>query len=334
MRKDRYSVKRSPVANILKGSGLVLLALVLAVLVFLVSAIYIVEKGPSEELRDMFVISVTQSSAAKPLAKLFLSEDTVNSILEANSAKDGTLETDPGLVAVEDSKGKNGIIVEDVEGPTYRGKMMIVEDPSRVYAYCIPSFSAPTGKTVSQMVAEEGAAAGINGGGFMDAGGMGDGNQPAGIVISKGVWRNGGKGSTHQVIGFDSENRLVIGRMTGYQAIERGVRDALAWGPALIVNGEPVDVGTGGGLNPRTAIGQRADGAVLLLVIDGRQPNSMGATYLDLIGIMQSYEAVNAANLDGGNSSSLVYEGEVITHPASLFGEREIPTGFLVEARP
>ena len=186
---------------------------------------------------------------------------------------------------------------------------------------------------VREMVNAEGAIGGINGGGFYDAGGMGNGSAPLGIVISRGVWRNGNKGSRYKLIGIDNDNKLIIGNYTGYEALNMGIRDALEWGPALIVNGEPVDVGTGGGLNPRSAIGQRADGAMLLLVIDGRQPNSMGADYLDLIGIMQNYGAVNAANLDGGNSSSMVYDGEVITTPGSLNGERPLPTAIHAEAR-
>ena len=78
----------------------------------------------------------------------------------------------------------------------------------------------------------------------------------------------------------------------------------------------------------------QAIGGFLLLVIDGRQPSSMGATYLDIIGIIQSYGAVNAANLDGGNSSSMVYKGKIITTPAGVYGERTIPTFVLVEDRP
>ena len=76
--------------------------------------------------------------------------------------------------------------------------------------------------------------------------------------------------------------------------------------PLHLIDGNPVDVGYGGGLNPRTAIGQRADGTVLLLVIDGRQPSSIGASYNDLIGIFMEYGAVNAYNLDGGNSAMLM----------------------------
>ncbi len=120
--------------------------------------------------------------------------------------------------------------------------------------------------------------------------------------------------------------------MTGQQAVDKEFRDAVTFGPALVVNGEAVStVGTGGGLNPRTAIGQRADGAVLLLVIEGRQTASLGATFLDLIEIMLDFDAVNAANLDGGMSSSMAYEGEEILNNCSIKGPRDMPTAFVVE---
>ena len=119
--------------------------------------------------------------------------------------------------------------------------------------------------------------------------------------------------------------------MTGQEALDRGVRDALSFGPILVVNGNPSVVnGTGGGLNPRTAIGQREDGAVLLLVIDGRQANSLGASYEDVLNVMVEHGAVNAANLDGGSSSLLYYQGEYINNCASLYGPRNMPTSFIV----
>lgn len=115
--------------------------------------------------------------------------------------------------------------------------------------------------------------------------------------------------------------------------MERGLRDALSFGPAFIINGEAAEIsGTGGGLNPRTVIGQRADGAVLLLVIDGRQPQSLGATYQDCIQVMQEWGAVNAANLDGGSSTQMIYQGETVNVSASLYGPRNIPTAFVVDA--
>ena len=83
-------------------------------------------------------------------------------------------------------------------------------------------------------------------------------------------------------------------------------------------------------MNPRTAIGQREDGALLLLVLDGRSVNTLGATMEDIVNIMLDYGAVNAGNLDGGSSSLMVYEGEIINNCASVTGPRRIPTGFIV----
>ena len=325
--------EKSKAAKIIGGFFKVFFTLIAAVLIFVIGSIYIFERGPSEEIRDLFVVTVMQSSAAKPLSRLFLSKETVAEIMENNTAKDEDLITDADLVEIDDTLDMDAIIVEDVHGSTFNGKMMIVNDPSRVYVYDIPNYYAEWGMVVSDMVKAEDAIAGINGGGFLDINGLGSGAMPLGIVISKGEWKNGDLGSSYQVIGFDKNDKLVVGYMTGYEALDRGIRDAVEWGPALIINGEAVDVGNGGGLNPRTAIGQRADGAVLLLVVDGRQPSSIGASYYDLIGVMQQYGAVNAANLDGGNSSSLVYNGQVITNTASLNGERELPTAFLVKKR-
>ena len=114
---------------------------------------------------------------------------------------------------------------------------------------------------------------------------------------------------------------------------DKEIRDAVNWGPILVKNGEPCVVPTDSanvGFHPRSAIGQRADGAILLLVIDGRQANSIGASYDDLIEIMMEYGAVNAANLDGGMSSYMVYENEIITEPYLLYAPRNVATSWLV----
>lgn len=115
---------------------------------------------------------------------------------------------------------------------------------------------------------------------------------------------------------------------------EKDVVEGISFGPALIVNGEKmITRGDGGwGVGPRTAIGQRKDGTVLFLVIDGRQPGySVGATLRDIQNIMYEEGAVIAANLDGGSSSTLYYNGKVINKPADLLGERMIPTAFVVK---
>ena len=187
------------------------------------------------------------------------------------------------------------------------------------------------GKRLEDLVRDHGAVAGINAGGFEDEKGMGNGGTPIGIVISGGQLVFGSRSATTSVIGFDGNGKLIVGKMTAAAALEKGVQEAVSFGPVLVANGQPAPVaGTGGGLNPRTAIGQRADGAVLLLVIDGRQSHSLGASYKDCQTVMLDYGAVNAANLDGGSSTLMIYKGKAVNYCASLYGSREIPTSFLV----
>lgn len=133
------------------------------------------------------------------------------------------------------------------------------------------------------------------------------------------------------MIGFDQQHKLVIGSMTPQEALARGVVEAISFGPVLIINGERVPItGTGGGLNPRTAIGQCANGAILLLVIDGRQPTSLGASFNDVANVMVNYGAVNAVALDGGSSTLMVYQDKILNSTSILTGPRRIPTAILV----
>ena len=325
---------------------LLFLLLLIFVVSFLVGVCWVVFKGPSPAARDLLVVSAMETSAAKFVPRIFFSEEEIQEIIERNSVLPTYTVTDPSSGEESPGGGENvqnpetpaepldlsatGLV--EVSGSTYKGKMLIVNDPSRVYVATPGAFNLPSGgMRVEEMCKRDDALAGVNGGGFLDENGVGDGGCPIGLVISNGVMMNASSSRESDVIGFDSENRLVVGHMTDQEAIDRGIRDAVNFGPILIVNGEPVQVaGSGGGLNPRTAIGQRADGAVLLLVIDGRQAHSLGASYKDLIEVMIEFGAVNAANLDGGSSSLMCYEGEIITTCASLYGSRKIPTAFLV----
>ena len=126
--------------------------------------------------------------------------------------------------------------------------------------------------------------------------------------------------------------KAYVAELTKEEIEARDIQYGVCFGPVLISNGEVVLAENNvGGLNPRTAIGQRADGAVLLLVIDGRQVSSLGASYEDLIREMLSYGAVNAANLDGGSSSLMYYQGKYVNAGFSVVGPREIPTAFVVK---
>ena len=191
------------------------------------------------------------------------------------------------------------------------------------------------GEYLVDMAKREGGIVAINGGGFMDQDGVGSGGQATGIIIKDGkIIQASSSGSG--VIGLTYDNKLYLGYITASEAINMGIRDAIEFGPFLIVNGKKADIrGNGGyGIHPRSAIGQRKDGIVLFLVIDGRRVDSMGASIRDVMDIMDKYGAYNAANLDGGNSSVLVINDKIVNRPIDWYQReqtRKIATGFIVK---
>ena len=289
--------------------------------------------GPSQTARDLFVVSMTETSMGTVFAKIFFSDEEIAAIKEANSVVPTDESVDPSLVNVEENPQAEPIVIEEVSGSTYKGKIMLISDPSRVKVAVRGEFSEHLpGKSVKQMAEENGAIAGINGGWFHDPDGMGTGGLPVGLVISGGKLLYGELDKKYEVIGFDNNNVLFTGWMTARKALENGIRDAVCFGPSLIVNGEPITIkGLGSGLNPRSAIAQRADGTVIFLALEGRRASSLGATLNDVISVLMRYGAVNAANLDGGMSSILYYNGEYITESAGIGGNpRVIPDAFIV----
>lgn len=312
-----------------------LLVTVILLLAGFLIMIYMVAKGPSVQIRNLFVTSVRETSAAGFLADIFLSKEEIEAITVFNPVEGEEIDTDTQLVnfaeatATENEESAD-IEIEEVNGALYRGKMMIVKDPSKVKVGVCNEFDKnKAGLTLLEIVAKYDAIAGVNGGRYNDENGFGKGGQPEGIVFSEGKLVYGNLDGVYDVYGFDKNNVFICGRMTGQKAIDMGIRDAVTFGPALVVNGKAAPMGSSG-LNPRTAIGQREDGAVLLLVIEGRQTASLGASLSDLTEIMLEYGAINAANLDGGMSSSMAYEGEEIVNNCSIKGARDMPTAFVV----
>jgi len=225
----------------------------------------------------------------------------------------------------------DGIILVNVGGEGYNGFMMIVLDPSRVVLGCSPGELGVKGYTVEEFVLMNDAVAGINGGGFEDPNGAGNGSVPNSVIVHEGKLYCGYQGVGPGFVGIDDKNILHVGIKNSDDLKERNIQEGAGYGPVLVVNGEPTDEETlNSGVNPRTAIGQRSDGAILMLVIDGRQATSLGATYADLADVMLKFGAVNACNLDGGSSSLMWYNGGYINNCASVIGIRDIPTTFIV----
>ena len=324
------------------GRTLLSLATVLGVLVIaLLSAGFIVFRGPSQSFGDIMTVTMLETSALKFVPHIYYSNSTVDAIVERNSIAAPTEDTDTSLINIDTGVDENGEVAEDykdievfeVSGNTFKGFMMVVRDPSRVsVGVCRENFNSNPGLQLYEIAQKYNAVAAVNGGAFADSGGMGNGGTPGGNVISGGkLLFSRGNGDENVTVGFTKDDVLVVGEMTGQQAIDMGLRDAVTFGPALVINGEACEVsGISSGLNPRTAIGQREDGAVLLLVIDGRQVNSLGATHADLMRLMLEYGAVNACNLDGGSSSIMYYEGEYLNNGVAVTGSRKIPTAIIV----
>ncbi|MBO7401856.1 MAG: phosphodiester glycosidase family protein, partial [Lachnospiraceae bacterium] len=281
---------------------------------------------------------------------MYLSPAEVQEIVNQNSMAPMDDDVDPSLIKIDynainsggdsssDSssvgKKEDPIQVIDVSGRTFAATLMIIKDPSRISLETVyQNGSWPeVGKPLDKLVTDAGAVAGINGGIYNQDGTL-KGGHPLGIVVSHGQiqMNNPQYPGGLYLIGFDENNILIIKSIANMSSADfktyvetAKIRDACVFQEAnddknnhfvqLVINGEAREMnGMGSGLNPRTAIGQRADGAVLLLVTDGRGADShLGASASDLINIMMEYGAVNAANLDGGSSSCMYYDGKYL----------------------
>ena len=286
--------------------------------------------GPFESLKVMAVGTVATSRHPQ-VVQAFLSQAEIDRIMNLNADKEISVSQliNRSQVISDPSKG---ITIEDIKGSSFKGKVMLIKDPKRV-KLAVTKEIGVTGERLSDLVKDFGAIAGINAGGFYDPNGKGNGAFPDGLTMHDGqlVHNNVGDKAVN-IVGFNDQGKLVLGKMTAQQLVEKNMREVVTFEPNLIVEGKPVIQGDGGwGIAPRTGIGQMADGTVIFVVIDGRQPTwSIGATLRDLMHVFEDYHAVNAANLDGGSSSELVYNGKVLNRLWNIFGERYIPTAFVV----
>lgn len=331
----------------------ILLETVLLLAVAVYGFLFVLAKGPSPTARELFVLSVRETSAVGWIANIYFTDEEIAQIenrqeVEEFQGTDTSLiqipketEPDPDASQPEDQgptpdewglidEDGDGIIIEPVKGEGYAGYMMVILDPSRVIMGSIPTSYGGRGYTVAEMAEHFDAVAGINAGGFEDPDGNGNGSMPNTMVVYEGKVYCAYKGIQNGFVGFDSNHIMhVATKITPEEIKEKDIQYGVCFGPVLIANGQPCTVNISG-VNPRTAIGQRSDGAVLMLVIDGRQAISMGATHHDVIDIMMEYGAVNACNLDGGSSSMMWYDGAYVNNCASVIGIRPVPTTFLV----
>lgn len=293
-------------------------------------SIILIYYGPFTTTRDMLVTTAMTTMNHQYIAKWFLSDTKINEILQKNRPQE--ILADQELDEIEVSEeADNGVEIIDVSSNTFKGYLMIVNDPSRVKLATAPKLGT-VGATTSQIVEANDAIGGINAGGFADDA-LGTGGKAAGIIIEDGELKTTNMNGSYSIVGIDSDNRMIVSNSMTYSKMKQlKLKSAVSFGPVIIINGQStIKSGDGGwGIQPRTAIGQRKDGSILMLVIDGRQTSSIGATLKNVQDILLKYGAYNAFNLDGGASSTMVYEDKVINKPSDIMGERYVPSAFIV----
>ena len=304
---------------------------------------YVLVKGPSPALGELFINTMYETRRFRFIPQIFLTENEVAEIrkteeMDKSTQSDTSLihisqeETHPNGVdayGLVDEDG-DGIIFQEVKGNGFMGYMTVILDPTRVFVGKPENYGG-VGLTLEEMVFKYEALGGINAGGFKDDGGAGFGGMPEGLTIIDGVCYNSDMGTAFPIAGLDADGMLHVGYYNYDDCVGLGIVNAVSFGPILISNGEPAPADTlASSVNPRTAIAQRGDGAIIMLVIDGRQVHSIGATYQDMVDMLLSYGAVNAINMDGGSSTVMHYGGVYVNSCSADNGQpRPLPNAFL-----
>lgn len=313
------------------------------------------------EWRDQYVMMTYQTSNPW-LCTLFFSQEDIDATFDRHTVATPEGETNTGLIEVPDEpeikkefsvseKYAGETLYDDGEvqivkfsGNTKRGKytarLIQIKDPERVMLG-VTNQLGKRGQTIADMAQTNNALCGINAGGFVDVGGVGNGGTPTELVVKDGVLTIYQEKETYEIIGFNYDNVLVLGTYTAEQIPALNLRDAISWGvlrwkPTLILNGVRAQFsGLAGGFDPRSAIGQREDGLVMLLVVDGSELRGKDGANMELVtDILWEYGAVNAANLDGGTSASMALQGKLINticNPAIASRGRYLATAWLVK---
>lgn len=292
--------------------------------------------GPFTNFRNNVVSLLMGTGSHQYIAKWFFSDKKIAEILKEQN-KPLNSEAAKSNVKKIDVKPDTETGIKEIQfsgNAHYSGAYaLIITDPKRVKVGVAKQVGY-VGQTTYDMAREYNALAAINGGFFEDTNGNGTGAKPNYAVISggKAVYEREQDAMMYDVVSIDKDGNFKVGgKGTTSDLISQGVVEAVAAEPYIIRNGKgDIQPSLLAGLQPRTVIGQRADKSIIFLVIDGRQGSKLGASLTEVRDLMLSLGAVNAVCLDGGGSTTMYYNGEVINSPSSAAGERAIPDIFYV----
>ena len=311
---------------------------------------FVITYGPWPTLRNLYVNTAMNTMDHQYLARIFYSEERINEIMNSNYFV--TIDDDVNLddIVIDTSikttfkdEYEKELLTRDNEDDLYKlinlkvgnanAYLVAIYDPTKVHLISKEKLGTEHGERIITMCQRYNGKVCINGGGFYDNG-MGS-DIPTGYVIQNGkiTWSSEVADSARDnIIGMTKDGKLkLMTNATGNEALEAGIYEGMVFGPFLIVNGKPLEiVGDPWGQAPRVAIGQTKDGIMLFLVVDGENYIN-GASLQDMVDVLERYGAYNAANLDGGQSSSLVIENKLYNNPpaaAKKQGGRYVVTGW------
>jgi exopolysaccharide biosynthesis protein len=315
-------------------SKLVLLFIIFELIFTVSTGPYMVYYGPFENVKTTVVGAAMTTSTLQWMAKSFLSDEKIQQIIKDQSAETIVQNNvdDKNFGVKVKNINDNSIERYDIKGRKFKGHILVISDPTRIKVGYSNNLGKE-GQLTSEIAKDNNAIAAVNGGGFTDGESgphwSGKGANPIGAIMSNGkiVYSNiKSEDKEREVVALTKSGKLLVGNHSIKEMMRDSVTEAVSFGPALIVNGKKtINNGDGGwGIAPRTSIAQRKDGAIILLVIDGRQISSIGATLREVQDILYEYGAYNASNLDGGSSSTLYYNDEIINNPSDRLGERTV----------
>lgn len=312
--------------------------------------------------RDLWIETAMTTTNHRWLATAFFPEEMIKEVMGEKAPDDGSVSVIPDTEPVPEEPEpapdilgqqglkpgdldyagfeilyndiEQGVLISRITGEGFEGKVALIDDPSRLFLETT-AYKGDKGEKILTYLEKYDAILGINASPYENPKWRGTGGHILGKTLSanQGAW--GKYLKKYNTIGFDQNHRLVIGKLKESEWETYGLRDAMQFSPSLIVNGKQKVFGSGGwGIQPRTIVGQREDGVVALLQVDGRRPGySIGAKLGDCAEILLKYGVINAAACDGGSSSVMAYNGELISIPTTIKDGRTLPNVWLVKRK-
>ncbi|GKX68333.1 phosphodiester glycosidase family protein [Inconstantimicrobium mannanitabidum] len=289
--------------------------------------------------RKVYVASAMCTTSHQWLATKFLSDEKIKDILNSEDKKVSADKENTSIVQIP-KNNDNAIDFVKINNSRYTGYCLIIHNPRRVKVAASEE-GGTKGELIEKIVNKNSAICGINGGGFSQDIGTNK-NKPLGIIMSEGRLiypKSEDKVDFNRLClgAINKQGLLIVGKYTFEELKKMNVQEAISFGPVLIKDGKAIpienDIAWGGGsaMNPKALIGQKQDGSIILMVLTGHLNSMICATLNEAQQLMLDLGAVNAMNLDGGNSVIMYKDGQLVNTPSKQSELRHLSSAIIVK---